>query len=55
MAKDNSLDITHPKDGKDVYIGSDWKEITYQAQDGTTKHATIRMGYEIIERTIDKK
>ena len=55
MAKDNSLDITHPRDGKDVYIGSDWKEITYQAQDGTTKHATLRMGYEIIERTIDKK
>ncbi len=55
MAKDNSPDITHPRDGKDVYIGSDWKEITYQAQDGTTKHATIRMGYEIIERTIDKK
>ena len=55
MAKNNSLDITHPRDGKDVYIGSDWKEITYQAQDGTTKHATIRMGYEIIERTIDKK
>ena len=55
MAKDNSPDITHPRDGKDVYIGSDWKEITYQAQDDTTKHATIRMGYEIIERTIDKK
>lgn len=55
MAKDNSPDITHPRDGKDVYIGSDWKEITYQAQDGTTKHATIRMGYEIIKRTIDKK
>ena len=55
MAKDNSPDITHPRDGKDVYIGSDWKEITYQAQDGTTKHATIRMGYEVIERTIDKK
>lgn len=55
MAKDNSPDIIHPRDGKDVYIGSDWKEITYQAQDGTTKHATIRMGYEIIEHTIDKK
>lgn len=40
---------------KDVYIGSDWKEITYQTEDDTTKHATIRMGYEIIERTIDKK
>ena len=53
MAKDNSLDVTHPRDGKDVYIGSDWKEITCQAEDGTTKHATIRMGYEIIERAID--
>ncbi len=55
MAKDNSKDITHPRDGKAVYIGSDWKEIIYQAGDGTTKHAVIRMGYEIIERTIDKK
>lgn len=55
MAKDNSLDITHPRDGKDVYIGSDRKEITYQAEDGTTKHATLRMGYEITRHTIDKK
>jgi len=55
MAKDNSRDITHPRDGKDVYIGSDWKEITYWTEDGATKHATIRMGYEIIERTIDKR
>ncbi len=55
MAKDNSLDITHTRDSKDVYIGSGWKEITYQAQDRTTKHATIRIGYGIIERTIDKK
>lgn len=55
MVKDNSKDITHPRDGKAVYIGSDWKEIIYQAGDGTTKHAVIRMGYEIIERTIDKK
>ncbi len=44
-----------PRDSKDIYIGSDWKEITYQAEDGTTKHATIRMGYEVIEHTIDKK
>lgn len=55
MAKENSKDVTHPRVGKDVYIGSDWKEITYQTEDGTTKRATVRMGYEIIERTIDKK
>lgn len=54
MAKENSRDITHPRDGKTVYIGSDWKEITYRTEDGTEKHATIRMGYEITERTIDK-
>lgn len=54
MAKDNSGDITHPRDGKNVYIGSDWKEVTYKAEDGTEKHATIRMGYEITERTVDK-
>ena len=54
MAKDNSVDITQPRDGKDVYIGSDWKEVTYKAEDGTEKHATIRMGYEITERTVDK-
>lgn len=54
MAKDNSGDITHPRAGKDVYIGSDWKEIEYRTEDGTIKRATIRMGYEITERTIDK-
>ena len=54
MEKENSGDITHPRNGKDVYIGSDWKEVTYKAEDGTEKHATIRMGYEIIERTVDK-
>ena len=54
MAEKNCLDITRPRDGKTVYIGSDWKEITYQTDDGVQKKATIRMGYEIIERTIDK-
>ncbi len=47
MTKENSKDVTHPREGKDVYIGSDWQEITYQTEDGTEKHATIRMGYEI--------
>lgn len=55
MAKNNSKDTAHPRDGKTVYIGSDWKSITYRTDDGTEKQATIRMGYEITERTIDKK
>lgn len=54
MAEEHSLDISHPRDGKTVYIGSDWKGITYRTEDGTEKQATIRMGYEITERTMDK-
>ena len=55
MAEENSRDISHPRDGKTVYIGSDWKEITYRTEDGTEKRATIRMGHEITERTMDQK
>ena len=29
MAKANSQNITAPRDGKTVYVGSDWKEVTY--------------------------
>ena len=38
-------------DGKTVYIGSDWRDITYG---GEKKKATVRIVYEIIERTTDK-
>ncbi len=55
MAEENSGDISHPRDGKTVYTGSDWKEITYRTEDGTEKWATIRMGHEITERTMDQK
>lgn len=55
MAEENSMDISHPREGKTVYIGSDWKEITYRTEDGTEKRATIRMGYEITERTMDQE
>lgn len=54
MAEEHSLDISHPRDGKTVYIGSNWKGITYRTEDSTEKQATIRMGYEITERTMDK-
>lgn len=54
MAKKHSGDITSPRDGKTVYIGSDWKEISYTDENGAEKSATLRMGYEIIERTTDK-
>ena len=54
MAKENSKNISSPRDGKTVYIGSDWKTVSWKAEDGTTQSATIRTGYEITERTIDK-
>ena len=29
MAKEHCKNISHPRDGKTVYIGSDWRDITY--------------------------
>ena len=46
--------ISHPREGKDVYIGSTWKEIEYIGSDGNPCTVTIRIVYEIIERSIDK-
>ncbi len=54
MAQKYCQDITYPREGKTVYTGSDWKEVSYTAEDGTPKTATVRVGYEITERTIDK-
>lgn len=54
MAKSFSKDVTEPREGKTVYIGSDWKKVTYATEDGIKKEVTIRTGYEIIERSIDK-
>ena len=47
-------DIRHPRDGKTVYIGSDWKDVTYTTAAGEKKTQCIRIGYEVIERTMDK-
>lgn len=48
-------DIRYPRDGKVVYIGASWKDIAYQTESGETKSICLRVGYEVIERTIDKK
>jgi hypothetical protein len=47
-------DIRTPREGKTVYVGSTWREISYLGKDGKTKTETLRMVYEITERTIDK-
>ena len=52
MAKMYSKDITTPREGKTVYVGSELKEVTSKQFE---KDFTLRAGYEITERTIDKK
>ena len=52
MAKTYCKDITTPREVKTVYVGSDWKDVTSKRFE---KDFTLRAGYEITERTIDKK
>jgi len=54
LAKECCQDIRHPRDGKDVYVGSSWKDVTYSDDEGNAKTMCMRIGYEIIERSIDK-
>ena len=44
----------YPREGKEVYIGSTWKSVSYLGMDGNRKTPTIRIVYQIIVRTIDK-
>ena len=52
--KECCKDIRNPRDGKTVYIGSSWKDVAYTDSEGTSKTITMRIVYEVIERTIDK-
>ena len=49
MAKQYFQNVNSPRDGKTVYIGSDWKTVTSKQ---FNKEFTLRTGYEITERTI---
>jgi hypothetical protein len=51
MAKQYSQQVTSPREGKTVYIGSDWKTVHSKQ---FNQEFTLRAGYEITERTIDK-
>ena len=53
-AKEESDNVQNPREGKTVYIGSTTKEVSYTNADGVSKAVDIRVGYEIISRTIDK-
>lgn len=46
--------IQHPRDGKTVYIGQTFRDVTYSLSDNEEKTVGIRTVYEITERTIDR-
>ena len=52
--KDCCQDIRHPREGKTVYVGASWQDIAYKTEDGEERRVCLRVGYEVIERTIDK-
>jgi len=52
--KDCCKDIRTPRDGKTVYIGTSWKDVAYMDSDKNQKNICMRIGYEVIERTVDK-
>lgn len=52
--KECCKDIRHPRDGKTVYIGSSWRDVEYTDSEGNVKTITMRIVYEVIERTTDK-
>ena len=52
--KECCKDVRHPRDGKTVYIGSSWKDVDYKDSEGNDKSITMRIVYEIIERTMDR-
>ncbi len=54
-AKETCRDIRRPREGKTVYVGTSWKDVAYEDADKKKKTIRVRVGYEIIERTIDKK
>ena len=51
MAKQYCKNITTPREGKTVYVGRDWKDVHSKQFE---KEFTLRTGYEITERTVDK-
>ena len=51
MAKQYCQNVTTPREGKTIYTGSDWKTVTSKQ---FKQEFTLRAGYEITERTINK-
>ena len=54
QVKECCRDIRHPRNSKTVYVGSSWKEVNYMDAEGNNKTITMRIVYEITERTTDR-
>ena len=52
--KNCCTNVQNPRDGKTVYTGQTFRDVTYSLPDKTKKTVGIRTIYEITERTIDK-
>ena len=48
-------DVRYPREGKAVYVGTTYKDVTYRDSEGKAHTREIRIGYEVTERAIDKK
>lgn len=52
--REGCKDVTHPRDGKAVYIGTTWKSVSWVDGGGQAHSQNIRIVYEITERSIDR-
>ena len=52
--KGTCKDVQNPRDGKIVYVGTSSKDVVYKDSEGNDCVKTVRIVYEITERTIDK-
>ena len=52
--REGCQNIQHPRDGKIVYTGQTFRDVTYSLSDNEEKTVGIRTIYEITERTIDR-
>jgi hypothetical protein len=55
FVKDVCQDVTSPRQGKTVYKGSTFKDVSYKDNSGNEKIVGIKVIYEVIERNIDKR
>lgn len=54
LAKDCCVNVTVPREGKTVYIGSSWETYSWKDKNQKSVKKVIRVVYEITERTIDR-